>query len=36
MLALDGIGEISLMLWLLVIGVNPRKWEEKAYPASAS
>jgi hypothetical protein len=30
MLALDGIGEISLTLWLLVMGVNVTKWEEKA------
>lgn len=25
-----GFGEISLMLWLLAIGVNPRRWNEKA------
>jgi hypothetical protein len=29
-LALDGIGEISLALWLLVFGVNVQKWEETA------
>jgi hypothetical protein len=26
----DGIGEIVLMLWLLVMGVNSRKWESAA------
>ncbi len=36
MLALDGIGEISLTLWLLVMGVNVAKWNERAYPTSAS
>lgn len=36
MLAIDGIGEISLMLWLLVVGVNVRGWESRAYPTSAS
>jgi hypothetical protein len=30
MLALDGIGEMSLTLWLLVMGVNVTKWKEKA------
>jgi len=29
LLALDGIGEISLTLWLLVAGVNAAKWEER-------
>jgi hypothetical protein len=29
-LALAGPGEISLLLWLLVKGVNVRKWKEKA------
>ena len=33
MLALDGIGEISLMLWLLVMGVNPARWEERSHAA---
>ncbi|HZV76773.1 MAG TPA: DUF4386 domain-containing protein [Candidatus Babeliales bacterium] len=36
MLALDGIGEISLMLWLLVLGVNVAKWEQRAHATSAS
>lgn len=36
LLALDGIGEISLTLWLLVMGVNVTKWEQRAYPTSAS
>ncbi len=30
MLALDGAGEISLMLWLLVFGVNAEKWRQSA------
>ncbi|HEX3671448.1 MAG TPA: DUF4386 domain-containing protein [Candidatus Cybelea sp.] len=30
MLALDGIGEISLMLWLLVFGVDEAKWHQRA------
>ncbi len=28
-LMVSGIGEISFCLWLLVVGVNVRKWEEK-------
>lgn len=32
LLALDGLGEISLTLWLIVMGVNVTKWEERAYP----
>lgn len=27
------IGEISLMLWLLVMGVNSQRWNERAAPA---
>jgi hypothetical protein len=27
LLLLDAVGEISLMLWLLVIGVNERSWK---------
>jgi Domain of unknown function (DUF4386) len=30
MLALDGIGEIALMLWLLVMGVNEAKWTARS------
>ncbi|MGC1380903.1 MAG: DUF4386 domain-containing protein [Candidatus Baltobacteraceae bacterium] len=30
MLALDGLGEISLTLWLLVFGVNAQKWNAAA------
>jgi len=26
----SGVAELSLCLWLLVIGVNVAKWEEKA------
>jgi len=29
-LALDGLGEIALTVWLLVMGVNPAKWEAQA------
>ena len=29
-LILDGPGEISLMLWLLVFGVNPHRWRQRA------
>ena len=25
---LDGIGEISLTLWLIAVGVNGRRWRE--------
>lgn len=36
MLALDGIGEISLMLWLLIVGVDSRKWEARVYAVTSS
>jgi hypothetical protein len=29
---LGGIGELSLTIWLLVMSVNVRKWEERAKP----
>jgi len=32
-LALAGPGEISLMLWLLVVGVNVQRWQEQANAA---
>jgi len=28
--------EFSLMLWLLIAGVNPTRWNEKAAAAAAS
>jgi hypothetical protein len=31
-----GIGELSLCLWLLVIGVNAQRWQEQASSAGAS
>jgi hypothetical protein len=33
LVALGGIAEIALMLWLLLVGVNARKWREQADPA---
>lgn len=27
---LDGVGEISLTVWLVVFGVDPRRWRERA------
>jgi hypothetical protein len=33
-LALAGPGEISLMLWLLVKGVNEQRWKEQANTAA--
>ncbi len=35
-LAPGGIGEISLMLWLLFVGVNGPKWEIRAAAAAAA
>jgi len=34
--ALAGLAEISLMLWLLVMGVNAQRWKEQAGAARAS
>lgn len=28
--AVAGVGEVSLMLWLLAVGVNPQRWHEQA------
>jgi hypothetical protein len=36
MLILDAAGELSLMLWLLIVGVDARKWEQRAHPTRAS
>jgi hypothetical protein len=33
LVALGGIAEIALMLWLLLGGVNVHKWQERADPA---
>lgn len=35
-LAPGGIGEISLCLWLLVMGVNARRWQERASATGTS
>ncbi|MBV8197104.1 MAG: DUF4386 domain-containing protein [Candidatus Eremiobacteraeota bacterium] len=34
LLALDGIGEIGLTLWLLIFGVNAQRWYERVARAS--
>lgn len=36
MLILDAIGEFSLMLWLLIAGVDAPKWAQRAHPTRAS
>jgi Domain of unknown function (DUF4386) len=36
LLAPGGIAEIALMLWLLLVGVNVLKWQERANAAGAS
>jgi len=35
-LVFPGVGQISLCLWLLVIGVNVQRWKEQASAAGAS
>jgi hypothetical protein len=32
--AVAGVGEIALMLWLLVKGVNAHRWNERAAAAA--
>jgi hypothetical protein len=34
-LAAGALGELSLTLWLLLMGVNALKWEERASAAGA-
>ena len=29
----DGVGEVSLLLWLLIVGVNAERWKEQASKA---
>ena len=36
MLILDAIGEFSLMLWLIIKGVDEPKWAQRAHPTSVS
>ncbi len=33
-LVVDGVGELSLLLWLLIVGVNVQRWKEQASAAS--
>jgi len=35
-LAVDGLGEIALTLWLLVMGVNPQRWKQQAGATSTA
>ncbi len=35
-LAVDALGELSLTLWLIVMGVNSERWKEQASAARAS
>ena len=35
-LVVDGVGELSLLLWLLIVGVNVQRWNEQASAAGAS
>lgn len=32
----SGLGEIPLLLWFLVVGVNPQRWKEQACAAEAA
>ena len=34
--SLDGVGELSLTAWLLIFGVNPQRWRERAGDGSPS
>ena len=33
-LVVDGVGEVSLLLWLLIVGVNAERWQEQESRAS--
>jgi hypothetical protein len=33
-LVVDGVGEVSLLLWLLIVGVNAERWKQQANRAS--
>lgn len=35
-LLVSGIAEVSFCLWLVVVGVNARRWQEQAAPLAAS
>jgi hypothetical protein len=34
--ALGGLGELSLILWLLIVGANAQRWQEQGGASSAA